>query len=203
MFKLILTFWGLAIFLIVIMSVVPDPEKNEKIVKAVSIDKISKKNKSTRSIFYFFETKKEFNIKDWLEDTQNHTLIKKAKNNYAKEIAYASKKSGVSEREIISVMINESSVNPNTKRGDGIGLMQVKATTAAKYGLNPYKVNENILAGALYLRDLRKRFHGDKTKAFIAYNWGPSRVAKAIRLAGNAKNVIYFQKVNALINYKI
>lgn len=73
-----------------------------------------------------------------------------------------------------------SSTNVNGKT-DG-GLMQVNADTAAQVkSENPDKFNgnaihDNIMAGALYLRDQSKAFGGDIGAALRAYNSGPDKV---------------------------
>lgn len=75
---------------------------------------------------------------------------------------------------------NASSTNVNGKT-DG-GLMQVNADTAAEMkSENPDKFNgnaihDNIMAGALYLRDQSKAFGGDIGAALRAYNSGPDKV---------------------------
>lgn len=75
---------------------------------------------------------------------------------------------------------NASSTNVNGKT-DG-GLMQVNADTAAEMkSENPDKFNgnaihDNIMAGALYLRDQSKAFGGDVGAALRAYNSGPDKV---------------------------
>ncbi|MGB3125117.1 MAG: lytic transglycosylase domain-containing protein [Pseudomonas sp.] len=75
---------------------------------------------------------------------------------------------------------NAASTNVNGKT-DG-GLMQVNADTGAEMkSENPDKFNgnaihDNIMAGALYLRDQSKAFGGDIGAALRAYNSGPDKV---------------------------
>jgi soluble lytic murein transglycosylase-like protein len=38
----------------------------------------------------------------------------------------------------------------------------------------------NIRLGVLYLKQLQERFHGDLERTLVAYNWGPSNLAKAL-----------------------
>jgi soluble lytic murein transglycosylase-like protein len=57
------------------------------------------------------------------------------------------------------------------------GLMQLMPDTAASLGvsdqLNP---GQNVHGGALYIRALIERYHGDVAKALAAYNAGPAKV---------------------------
>jgi hypothetical protein len=57
------------------------------------------------------------------------------------------------------------------------GLMQLMPKTAAALGVkNSFDANENVGAGAKYLRELLGRYHNDPVKALAAYNAGTGRV---------------------------
>ena len=81
---------------------------------------------------------------------------------------------------IRAVMRIESNGNPKALSPKGaVGLMQLKPDTyaelRARYGLgaDPTDSHDNIIAGTVYLRDMRERFG---TAGFIAaYNAGPQR----------------------------
>ncbi len=59
------------------------------------------------------------------------------------------------------------------------GLMQLMPATARSYGVNDvFDPQQNIQGGALYLRDLIKRYDQDYELVLAAYNAGESAVAK-------------------------
>src|SRR5436309_5596813 len=58
------------------------------------------------------------------------------------------------------------------------GVLQVLPSTATQLGFDPSKAASNVVAGALYLRQLLDRF-GSVDLALAAYNAGPSAVERA------------------------
>jgi len=76
----------------------------------------------------------------------------------------------------------ESRFRPNAvsyKNGKpcAYGMMQFVYSTARRYGLsNPHNVNEALDASARYVRDLEKRFGGNRTLVLAAYNAGEGTV---------------------------
>lgn len=99
---------------------------------------------------------------------------------YARHVAEASRRFGIPEAWIWSVMRVESAGNPAaTSRAGAMGLMQILPGTYAelrsRYGLGPdaYDVRDNILAGAAYLREMHDRY--GTTGMLAAYNAGPGR----------------------------
>lgn len=59
------------------------------------------------------------------------------------------------------------------------GLMQLMPATARIFNVKPsHSAEQQILAGATYLKGLISRFHGDLGLALAAYNAGPSAVEK-------------------------
>ncbi len=75
-------------------------------------------------------------------------------------------------------MIAESNGNPQAVSQKGAqGLMQIMPDTAALLDLrNPFDPEENIQAGARYLKSLYELFRGDMELVLAAYNAGPQRV---------------------------
>jgi len=78
-------------------------------------------------------------------------------------------------------MIAESRGNPNAVSRKGAqGLMQITPDTARSLDLkHPFDPSENIEAGAIYLKQLYKRFTGNTELILAAYNAGPERVTES------------------------
>ena len=79
-----------------------------------------------------------------------------------------------------AVIVVESAFNPRavSKRG-AQGLMQLKPSTARRYGVsNAFDPEQNITAGAHYLRDLLQRFGNDLELTLAAYNAGEEAVER-------------------------
>lgn len=95
-------------------------------------------------------------------------------------VAEASRRFGVPESWIRSVMRVESAGNPvAVSRAGAIGLMQVMPATYAELrlrydlGADPFAIRDNILAGTAYLREMYDRYGAP---GFLgAYNAGPGR----------------------------
>jgi soluble lytic murein transglycosylase-like protein len=95
-------------------------------------------------------------------------------------VTEASKRFGVPEQWIRTVMQVESSAKQRARSSKGVmGLMQIMPKTwtelRARYGLgaDPYDPRDNILAGAAYIRELYDRY--GVTGFLAAYNAGPGR----------------------------
>lgn len=79
-----------------------------------------------------------------------------------------------------AVIRAESAYNPMAQSSKGaMGLMQLMPDTAARYGVkDPWNPEENVYAGARYLRDLMGMFGSDVRLAVAAYNAGEGNVQK-------------------------
>ncbi|MFJ7950867.1 lytic transglycosylase domain-containing protein [Lysinibacillus sp. NPDC096418] len=101
-------------------------------------------------------------------------------NKYAAIIKQASITHNVPEKLIASVMKQESNFNPSVVSNAGAqGLMQLMPKTAQYLGVsNAFDPEQNIMAGAKYLRQMLDKFDNDPQLALAAYNAGPSRVTK-------------------------
>ncbi len=80
-----------------------------------------------------------------------------------------------------AVIVVESAFNPRavSKRG-AQGLMQLQPSTARRYGVSDaFDPEQNITAGAHYLRDLLARFGNDLELTLAAYNAGEGAVERA------------------------
>jgi soluble lytic murein transglycosylase-like protein len=97
---------------------------------------------------------------------------------YQKLIAEASKRTGLHEMLIATVIEAESNfdryaVSPKGARG----LMQLTWQTASDLGVRSvYDPKENILGGSRHLRNLLTQFKNDLNLALAAYNAGPEKV---------------------------
>lgn len=79
-----------------------------------------------------------------------------------------------------AVIRAESAYNPVARSSKGaMGMMQLMPDTAARYGVrDPWNPEENIHAGARYLKDLMGMFGWDVRLAVAAYNAGEGNVQK-------------------------
>ncbi|MFA7655734.1 transglycosylase SLT domain-containing protein [Acidithiobacillus thiooxidans] len=78
-----------------------------------------------------------------------------------------------------------------------IGVMQLEPVTAWDVlRVNPWQAASNIAGGARFLHDLLKQFHGNVRLALMAYNAGPTLIARGGR---PAMAVRYAYKVLQLI----
>jgi len=97
---------------------------------------------------------------------------------YQRSITAASRKHGVSENFIKSVITAESCFKIKARSHKGArGLMQLMPATAKRFGVrNSYDSHQNIGAGTKYLRWLLDRFKGNVQLALAGYNAGEGRV---------------------------
>ncbi len=95
-------------------------------------------------------------------------------------IERAARSAAVSPQLVRAVIVVESAFNPHavSKRG-ALGLMQLRPATARRYGVaNAFDPEQNITAGAHYLRDLIARFGNNLELALAAYNAGEDAVER-------------------------
>jgi soluble lytic murein transglycosylase-like protein len=95
-------------------------------------------------------------------------------------IERAARSAAVQPELVRAVIVVESAFNPRavSKRG-ALGLMQLKPSTARHYGVsNAFDPEQNITAGAHYLRDLMLRFGNNMELALAAYNAGEDAVER-------------------------
>lgn len=93
-------------------------------------------------------------------------------------IENAAKAAAVEANLVRAVIVVESGFNVRamSKRG-AMGLMQLMPATAARFGIsNSFDAQQNITAGARYLKFLLDRFHQNMTLALAAYNAGEEAV---------------------------
>ncbi|MBO4779756.1 MAG: lytic transglycosylase domain-containing protein, partial [Selenomonadaceae bacterium] len=86
---------------------------------------------------------------------------------------------GVDLQLVRAIAVAESDMNQNEISPVGaIGVMQLMPETAQALGVNPYDVNENVLGGTIYLKQMLDSFDGNVPLAVAAYNAGPNAVKR-------------------------
>ncbi len=110
----------------------------------------------------------------------------------AAEIIGVSRSEGMDPLFVSSIIATESGFKSHAVSHKGAkGLMQLKPSTAQEVsqrhpmGRKAYlSLNEpevNLQLGLRYLKELEQRYHGNRTLALAAYNWGPGQVGGAAR----------------------
>ncbi len=99
---------------------------------------------------------------------------------YASIIEKAAATYNVPDKLIAAVIKQESNFNASAVSHAGAqGLMQLMPKTAQYLGVtNSFDPEQNIMAGAKYLRQMLDKFDNDPSLALAAYNAGASRVTK-------------------------
>jgi soluble lytic murein transglycosylase-like protein len=95
------------------------------------------------------------------------------------------------------VMRQESGFRPCAVSPKGaMGLMQLMPATAAQFGAkDPFDAEQNIAAGAKFLKELVQRYGGDLSLALAAYNAGPERVDAAGGIPDIPETKDYVRKI--------
>jgi soluble lytic murein transglycosylase-like protein len=103
-----------------------------------------------------------------------------------------------------SVMIVESGGRMKiTSSAGAIGAMQVLRSTAAIWNLNPEIRYQNILCGALWLKDILNMFNGNLKLSLAAYNSGPGTVKNfGYKIPPYAETINYVHNVLTLFGRK-
>ena len=98
---------------------------------------------------------------------------------YRRAFERAAQASGLPVAMLIAVGQVESRLEQAARSPAGAqGVLQVLPSTATQLGFDPSQAASNVVAGALYLRQLLERF-GSVDLALAAYNAGPSAVERA------------------------
>ena len=99
---------------------------------------------------------------------------------YHQEVLVASAETAIAPELIHAVIAVESKNNVRavSKKG-ALGLMQLMPATAQRFKVNnKFDPQQNILAGAKYLRELQVLYDGNLSLMLAAYNAGPAAVEK-------------------------
>jgi len=107
-----------------------------------------------------------------------YTQLQSKSKKYQRSITEASRKHGVHENLIKSVITAESCFKIRARSHKGArGLMQLMPATARRFGVkNSYSSHQNIGAGTRYLRWLLDRYKGNMHFALAGYNAGEGKV---------------------------
>lgn len=125
-----------------------------------------------------------------VERIKGEQATQKALVPYAETITKASRETGVDAGVIAAQIMAESggnsgAVNKKTATGEpSLGISQFQPATAKQYGVDVNDPHSSISGQARFMKDLLNQFGGDYAKALAAYNWGPSRVEKAVEKYG-------------------
>ena len=119
---------------------------------------------------------------------------------YDLHILKAAKRYEISPALIKAIVHAESGFNPRARSHAGaMGLMQIMPATARELGLRkPFNVEQNILKGSQYLKQLLIRYPNSLDHALAAYNAGMGAVAKYGGVPPYQETIGYVRKVKRL-----
>jgi len=108
----------------------------------------------------------------------------------------AAVRAGLPKAIVHSVAKAESAYKQNAvSKAGAIGIMQLMPGTASQLNADPRNPEQNVDAGARYLRELLQRYDGDVAKALAAYNAGPGAVDKYKGVPPYAETQTYVDRV--------
>ena len=95
-------------------------------------------------------------------------------------ISTSSKKYGVDENLIRAIIKVESNFNPNcVSKAGAKGLMQLMPENCRDLGVaDPFDIEQNIDGGTRHIKEYLDKYNGDVEMALMAYNGGPTRMAR-------------------------
>lgn len=95
-------------------------------------------------------------------------------------ISISSKKYGVDENLIRAIIKVESNFDPSVVSKAGAkGLMQLMPENCRDLGItDPFNIEQNIDGGTRHIKEYLDKYNGDVEMALMAYNGGPTRMAK-------------------------
>lgn len=109
----------------------------------------------------------------------------------------AAQREGLEPRLLTAVIEQESAFRPCAVSEKGAqGLMQLMPATAEQFGVkDPFDIQENIGAGARFLKELLTRYTGDLSLALGAYNAGPAKVDEAGGVPAIPETTTYVREI--------
>lgn len=147
---------------------------------------ISQKNKNTNNYQQQNNSYNSINNLEILNNTQNSIKIESTNKDKTineridSAISISSKKYGVDENLIRAIIKVESNFNPNTVSKAGAkGLMQLMPENCKDLGISdPFNIEQNIDGGTRHIKEYLDKYNGDVEMALMAYNGGPTRMAR-------------------------
>ena len=118
-------------------------------------------------------------------------------------VTKAAQQQGLDEAVLRSVIRQESGFRPCAVSSKGaMGLMQLMPATAGDLGVrNPFDPEDNVEAGARFLKTLLQRYGGDLSLALGAYNAGPAKVDAAGGTPNIPETQDYITKIMAALPF--
>lgn len=147
---------------------------------------VSQKNKNTNNYQQQNNLYNSINNLETLNNTQNSIKIESTNKDKTineridSAISIYSKKYGVDENLIRAIIKVESNFNPNTVSKAGAkGLMQLMPENCKDLGISdPFNIEQNIDGGTRHIKEYLDKYNGDVEMALMAYNGGPTRMAR-------------------------
>lgn len=117
----------------------------------------------------------------------------------AEKIIKTAEDQGVDPQLALAVARVESGFSQAAKGTSGeIGVMQLMPATAKSLGVNPKSLDENILGGVTYLKQMLDLTGGDVRRALVGYNGGPDNAKM-----DNPPNMGYADRVNEVYPFDL
>lgn len=172
------------------------------------VKKIWKKVFSTKKTVTYSQTDFSFNqtdyeiVKHWAEEQRKFHVVKRVLRKYGEIIKALALESGIDFRIIVAICAHESGGYPDvTSSAKAKGLMQLKPSTAATYGLPDsliYDPQLNLRAGTRHFKSMLNLF-GNIKDAIYAYGWGQGAARTGLDAGIKADELRGVQEVLYLI----
>jgi len=139
-----------------------------------------------------------FHVHDAIKSKSTKKTVRKLAGPYAHLVLTAARKAHVPAKLVAAVVHVENGGDfhgsaTRVSISGAIGVMQLEPSTAWDVlHVNPWNARQNIEGGARYLASMLRQFHGDVRRALMAYNAGPTSIARGYRPVAA---VVYAERV--------